>query len=260
MLTGIDHVVIATPDLDDAVARLRARLGIQAGGGGVHPALGTANRLAWFGDTYLELITVTDRELAAASWLGGPAMRLLDERGGGFVAYAVASDDLPADLERLRTAGSALVGPIPGERHRPDGAVVRWTLAMPGLVGPTAPPFLIEHDASGAEWTPDERAARAGAVHPEGGVLRLASIEISMVDPARVASGYRQTVGLRSEPWLDGGDWTLATRIGDQRIVLVPADVSSGPSAVIRFSATGGRPARADLFGCRFTIDPIGRS
>ena len=130
---------------------------------------------------------------------------------------------------------------------------------MPGLVGPTAPPFLIEHDPNAAEWAPDERAARANTVHPEGGVLRLTSIEISMVDPARVASGYRQTVGLQSEPWLDGGDWTLAARVGDQRIVLVPADVASGPAAVIRFSATGGRPARADLFGCRFIIDPIGR-
>ena len=128
MLTGIDHVVIATPDLDDAVARLRARLGIEAGGGGVHPSLGTANRLAWFGDTYLEFITVTDRQLAAASWLGGPAMRLLDERGGGFVAYAVASDDLQADLERLRAAGSALVGATTANGNGPTApsSAGRW--------------------------------------------------------------------------------------------------------------------------------------
>lgn len=259
MLVGIDHVVIAVPDLDAAVEEFGRRLGIEAGGGGEHPTLGTANRLAWFGDTYLELITVTDRERAEASWLGAPAMRLLDERGGGFVAIALASDDLAGDLVRLRAAGSALVGPMPGERRRPDGAIVRWWLATPNLVGPTAPPFLIEHDAAGAEWTPDERAARAARVHPAGGALRMMSIEITMVDPARVAAGYRQTLGLRVEPWLDGGDWTLATTIGDQRIVLVPPDASDGPSVVIRLRATTGRPARADLYGCHFVVDPIGR-
>jgi hypothetical protein len=80
-----------------------------------------------------------------------------------------------------------------------------------------------------------------------------------MVDPARVAASYRQTLGLPVEPRLDGGDWTLATTVGDQRIVLVPPDASDGPSVVIRLAATDGRPARADLFGCRFVVDPAGR-
>jgi hypothetical protein len=258
VLVGIDHLVIAVLDLDDAVARLRARLGIVAGGGGIHPSLGTANRLAWFGDSYLELITVTDRERATESWLGGPTVRILDERGGGFVAYALASDDLPADLARYRAEGSALVGPIPGERRRPDGAVVRWTLAVPSLVGPTAPPFLIEHDMSGAEWSSPDRAIRATAVHPAGGALRLTSLEIPMVDPARVAAAYRQAIGLTVEPWLGGGDWTLATTVGPQRIVLAPVDRTTRPSVVIRLSATAGSPAQAVLFGCRFVIDPVG--
>jgi hypothetical protein len=34
-------------------------------------------------------------------------------------------------------------------------------LAVPPRLGPEDPPFLIEHDPEAAEWTPDERAARA---------------------------------------------------------------------------------------------------
>ena len=256
MLVGIDHLIIATPDLDGAVARLRQRLGIEAGGGGIHPGLGTENRLAWFGDSYIELIDVTDRERAGASWLGGPALRLIEERAGGFVGYALASDDLAGDLAALIAGGSNLEGPVAGERQRPDGAIVRWQLAVPALVGPTAPPFLIQHDETGAEWTPAERESRAAHEHPVGGTLRLVALEIAMVDPARVATAYRIGVGVTAKPWLDDGDWALAAMVGEQRIVLRPAESAIGPSVVIKLSSTTHRPATADMFGCRFVIEP----
>lgn len=258
MLVGIDHLIIATPDLDGAVALLRKRLGIEAGGGGVHPGLGTANRLAWFGDSYIELIDVTDGARAATSWLGGPTLRLIEERRGGFVGYALCSDDLDADLARVKAGGSTLAGPEPGERQRPDGAVVRWRLAVPVLVGPTAPPFFIEHDTAAAEWTPAERAARTAFEHPTGGQLRLVGLEIAMVDPARVAAAYRAAIGIRPEPWLDDGDWALATMVGPQRIVLRPAEGAVGPSVVIRIASTRDRPTTADMFGCRFVIESAG--
>jgi catechol 2,3-dioxygenase-like lactoylglutathione lyase family enzyme len=256
VLIGIDHLIIATPDLDAAVALLRKRLGIEAGGGGVHPGLGTENRLAWFGDSYLELIDVTDGARASESWLGGPTLRLIEERGGGFVGYALRSNELDRDLARVKAGGSTLEGPVPGERQRPDGATVRWRLAVPALVGPTAPPFLIEHDTTAAEWTPAERATRAAYEHPVGGRLRLVALEIAMVDPARVAAAYRVGVGVTAKPWLDDGDWALAAMVGEQRIVLRPAESAIGPSVVIRLSSTTHRPATTDMFGCRFMIEP----
>jgi glyoxalase-like protein len=260
VLLGIDHLVVATPDLDEATDRLRSELGIDAGGGGIHPGLGTANRLAWFGDTYLELVNAIDRELAAASWLGGPTVRLLDERGGGFVGYAISSDDIDRDVTALRALGSTLAEPLAGERRRPDGSVVHWRLAVPSLVGPTAPPFLIQHDEASAEWTATDRRARATQVHPVGGSLRLTALEIEMVDPSRVAAAYRQAVGIAFEPWLGDGDWTLAAIVRGQRIVLRPAEPSAEPSVVIRLATSGERSATADIFGCRFIIDPVARA
>ena len=72
---------------------LEREVGLRAGGGGRHEALGTFNRLVWLGDTYLELIGVFDRAMAERAWVGGPAVRALDA-GGGLATWAVATDDL----------------------------------------------------------------------------------------------------------------------------------------------------------------------
>jgi hypothetical protein len=78
-----------------------------------------------------------------------------------------------------------------------------------------------------------------------------------MVDPSRVAAAYRQAVGIVFEPWLGDGDWSLAAALGGQRVVLRPAEPSSDPSVVIKLSTTGDRSASAEIFGCRFVIDPV---
>jgi hypothetical protein len=160
MLLGIDHLVIACADPDAAAADLEREVGLKPGGGGRHDALGTYNRLVWLGDSYLELIGIFDRALAERSWIGAPAVRALDA-GGGLATWAVATDDLDGDVARLNDDGAGLTDPIAGERRRPDGAVVRWRLSVPGALGPDRPPFLIEHDAIAADCSPDERAARA---------------------------------------------------------------------------------------------------
>ena len=107
VLIGIDHLVIAVADPDEAASTLESGLGLTPGGGGRHEALGTFNRLVWLGDTYLELIGVFDAKLAAASWIGAPASRAIDA-GGGLAAWAVASDDLRNDVAALRERGSDL--------------------------------------------------------------------------------------------------------------------------------------------------------
>jgi hypothetical protein len=191
------------------------RLGLDAAGGGRHESLGTFNRLVWLGDSYLELIGVFDRELAARSWIGRPVLAAI-ERGGGLATWAVAVDDLEA-LLRWVPPDSGLVGPVAGERRRSDDRVVRWRLAHPPTLSPTAP-FVIEHDPAGAEWTAEERAARAEQRHPLGGRVRLAAVEV-VSDAAPLAAGrLRRLLGTSAEPAGRG-----AVRIGlgshDVRIV-----------------------------------------
>ena len=74
MVTGIDHLVIASPDLDAAAHELEHRAGITCSGGGRHEEGGTVNRIAFLADgAYLELIAVEDREAAMQTPVGAGA-------------------------------------------------------------------------------------------------------------------------------------------------------------------------------------------
>jgi hypothetical protein len=243
MLLGIDHLVIAVSDPDDAVHRLAERLGLAAGGGGRHGGLGTFNRVLWLGDTFIELIGVFDRGLAAASWIGAPTVRALDA-GGGPATWALATDDIATDVRGLQVAGSNLADPILGQRERPDGQVVRWRLAAPPHLGPADPPFLIEHDLTAAEWTQADRAARAAAPG------RLLGIELAVPDARAAGARLERTVGIHLRPVRTPS--MLEGTIGEQFVRLAEADrvprtriaVATGKAAEITF----------DLLGCSWIV------
>lgn len=253
MFLGIDHLVIAAADPDDAAAQLEGELGLKATGGGRHEAMGTFNRLVWLGDTYLELIGVFDRALAAPSWIGAPTLRTLDA-GGGLATWAIATDALEPDAARLRAIGSDLGDPIAGERRRPDGAVVRWRLAAPRALGPSEPPFLIEHDPTSAEWTPADRAARAALPHPIGGPVSLEVLELPVDDVPGWIQRFTRTAGVRFRPSLAGGGSRDAD-VGPQIVRLRPRRGGSG-SAVIRLTAPVADERARDLLGCRWVVRP----
>jgi hypothetical protein len=242
VLTGIDHLVIAVPDVDAAAAEIETAAGLRASGGGRHPGQGTVNRLVWFGDSYLELIGVEDRELAAATWIGRPALAVLERSpNGGFATWAVATHVL-ASFDRLD-------GPIDGERRRPDGRVVRWRIARAGELAPDQPPFLIEHDVTAAEWTPEERGQRAIERHPLGGPVRLTALRIAVRDPQSAAR--RTGAALAAEA--DGP----TVRIGPHEVTYGP--LGHEPEATIELVVVAGSAARevpraVDRFGCRFTV------
>ncbi len=248
MLIGIDHLVIAVADPDDAAAELASRFDLAAGGGGRHDRLGTFNRLVWLGDTYLELIGVFDAALAATSWIGAPTLRAL-EAGGGLATWAIATDAIDADAARLRSQGSDLSEPVAGERVRPDGRIVRWRLAAAPMLAPDAPAFLIEHDPTGAEWTPDDRAARA--VDP----ARLRAIEIGVDDVAATTRRFGRTLGLRFRPSLRGGG-ARDSEVGHQMVSVRQRPGGATPPTTIRLTIPGPARVQADLLGCRWIVGP----
>lgn len=196
MLLGIDHLVIAVADPDAAAAVMEADLGLVVTGGGRHEGGGTFNRLAFLGDTYVELIGVFDRALVLASAtnaVGQAAVRLLDTGAEGLATYALATGDVAGDVARLHALGSPIGDPVPGSRRRPDGEVVGWTCAFPEL-GPGEPPFLIEHEPRGAEWGRDARTRRAAFRHPGGGTVRVTAITIPVPSVRAAATRYREVL------------------------------------------------------------------
>ena len=259
MLTGIDHVVVAVPDLAAAGAALEREAGLTVSDGGRHAQLGTQNRLVWFADSYLELLAVFDRRLAATSWIGAPTLRRLDD-GGGFVAVALASSDLEADLALLRARGSVLRGPLPGERVRPDGGVVRWRLALPPELDARDPVFLIEHDPQGAEWDDAARRERAQQTHPAGGTVRLSRVELALPDPQATLRRLRHDLGLAFRPSLAGGgarDASIGSQVlrvrGASRAARTHAD--SLPAAAVALRLAGGEGRSMNLAGVRLIFE-----
>ncbi|HEX5827480.1 MAG TPA: VOC family protein, partial [Candidatus Limnocylindrales bacterium] len=250
VISGIDHLVIAVDDPDGAAEAMEADLGLAVSGGGRHEGAGTHNRLAFLGDTYLELIGVYDRAMVAASpssAVGQATLRVLDEGREGLATYALVTDDAAAEVARLRSLGSPIGDASPGSRTRPDGEVVRWVCAFPDL-GPAEPPFLIEHEPGGAEWGAEARQARAAFRHPVGGTVRLAGLAIPVPDPGEVAARYRRVLGLEL-----GAD--RRALVGNQGIRLVSRE--EAPRPVVELAAEPGtEPLDLVRFGIRWRRRP----
>jgi hypothetical protein len=246
MLLGLDHLVVAVADPDAAAAELKRRVGLACTGGGRHPAWGTFNRLAFLGDTYVELIGLFDRSLAPNGAVSKAVLEAVDGGTTGLVSFALASDDLLVDAARLRAAGSTL-GPLEARsRTRPDGEVVRWQAAY-GPLGPAEPPFIIEHEYTGAEWGDAARSARASFIHPIGSRARIAGLELPVADPALTAAAYHRTTGLAF-------DADLRASVGGQWIRLVRGEPLRSPAVIeiALLDAADAPPATVDALGLRW--------
>lgn len=249
MLLAIDHLIIACADPDAAAREIEAALGLAATGGGRHDAHGTFNRLIWLGDSYVELMGVFDAVLAANSWWGAHMARLLSGAPAAYAGMALSSDDLTADIARLRAQGAQMSDPIPGDRQRPDGEVVRWRVGrLPepdpqlGLV------FLIEHDSRAAEWRPADRARRGAQLHPLGTPARLARVQVPVNDVRATTLRLLRQFGLQFRPALAGRGARDAS-IGTQTLRLAAS--LDPPGITIR----GGTATQVvELVGCRWEL------
>jgi Glyoxalase-like domain len=173
----LDHLVLATPRLEETVRRLETAWGVPFLPGGTHPAWGTRNAiLPLAGGCYLEIIG-PDKALAGEppkifriAWLAAPRL----------ATWAARGTDLPALVARAAAAGIALGRVSPGSRQRPDGTRLTWWLTDPlqprdeGLL-----PFFIDWGGS-----PHPAAAAPAAVS-------LADFHAEHPDPAALAARLR---------------------------------------------------------------------
>lgn len=136
MSARFDHLVVAVPDLDAAVARWTAA-GVPAAVGGRHPG-GTQNALVRGpAPAYVELITT------GADASGPWAERVRGQHG--YLSWAVAVDDLEDVRARLVAAGLSPAEIVDGSRETTAGDTIRWRLLQVGerAFDPELP-FLIE--------------------------------------------------------------------------------------------------------------------
>lgn len=194
MLTRIDHVMIGVSSLERGIDAY-TRIGFNIYPGGAHPGKGTHNAIAFHGEDYLELMSVSDRAeyLAARAAAGNAGPSLLDllASGGGFRYVIVQSDDLAADVAAMRQRGVDVGDPTPGARRTPGGQDLRWKAAVLGERN-ALPVFFIQHLTPLAERR--GQVPRAGQ-HPNG-VLGADRVYIAVPDLAASAEIYARVLGM----------------------------------------------------------------
>jgi methylmalonyl-CoA/ethylmalonyl-CoA epimerase len=105
MITALDHIAIAVPDLQRAIDRFVADFGLPMGGTeDVEEAKTTAAFLP-LPPTSIELIHPLRGQ--------GPVATYLEKRGGGLHHLCFRSDDIDADVARLREKGYQFLADAP---------------------------------------------------------------------------------------------------------------------------------------------------
>ena len=108
MITALDHIAIAVPDLDKAIKRFMEDFGLPFEGTEDVEAAKTATAFFPLPPTSIELVHPLRGE--------GPIATYLEKRGGGMHHLCFRSDNIEEDIKRLREKGYQFLadGPTPG--------------------------------------------------------------------------------------------------------------------------------------------------
>jgi glyoxalase-like protein len=143
LLTTVDHLVYATPDLQASIDALEKRLGVRAAPGGQHPGRGTRNALIALSPTsYIEIIG-PDPEQPKPELPRQFGIDTLAE--ARLVTWAAKSNDLERTVTQAAGHAVKLGEVLPGSRRRPDGLLLNWRYTNPRVVvADGIVPFFID--------------------------------------------------------------------------------------------------------------------
>jgi len=111
MITGLDHIAIAVPDLDKAIERFANDFGLSLKGREDVESAKTSAAFLPISDANIELVHPLNGE--------GPIQKYLDKKGGGMHHLCFRSDDIEADVTRLKSKGYQFLSeaPTPGAHN-----------------------------------------------------------------------------------------------------------------------------------------------
>ena len=137
----LDHISYAAShdQLVDVVQRLGSRIGSAFTDGGIHPRFGTRNfTLPLKNGHYIEVVCPLEHP-AAESTPFGKAVTQRVNRGGGWMTWVVATDDISPVESRLGRSA------VDGSRKKPDGSELKWRqIGLLGTLEDSQLPFFIQ--------------------------------------------------------------------------------------------------------------------
>lgn len=169
LLAVVDHLVYATPDVQQGVERVERLLGVRATPGGQHPGRGTRNALLSLGPgRYLEIIGPDPEQ---PSPVQARPFGIDDLKEPRLVTWAAKGQQLEQLASDAGRRGVTLGEVISGSRRRADGVLLSWRYTDPRtIVADGIVPFFIDwgstpHPASTA--TPGASLIALRAEHPD---------------------------------------------------------------------------------------------
>jgi methylmalonyl-CoA/ethylmalonyl-CoA epimerase len=105
MITRLDHIAIAVPDLDAALKRFVDDLGLQLAGSEDVPTESTSTAFLPIEGTQIELIHPMNGQ--------GPVAAYLEKRGGGLHHLCFETDNIDEDMRKLQEKGYRFLSDAP---------------------------------------------------------------------------------------------------------------------------------------------------
>ncbi len=199
-MLSLSQLIYGVNDLEAATLRFRA-LGFDVLDGGVHPGVGTANRVIPLGTQYIELLGVVAADLARESEYGRSLLAAIAD-GDRLVRWSLRTDAIEEVAARLDLRVE------PRKRVRPDGVLLTWRAAGLSLaLADSTTPFFMQ-------WDRDEQYPGLMPAKHTNGARAVTKLSIAPRD-----AGHLQR-------WTEGADAPLHL-LADHAPGLVSIDVQT---------------------------------
>ena len=142
MISSIDHLIIAVKNINDAEENYRKIFGMEPVWKGEHKALGTANVIFNFKNTYFELLSANGDGLGAALVNGA-----IEEQGDGLIGVVFGTNNIEESFSTLKKSGYLVTEPTEGEGiDNKTQKIRKWkNLFLPPELTRGIFSFIIEH-------------------------------------------------------------------------------------------------------------------
>jgi hypothetical protein len=220
----LDHLIICVRDLAKAALDWQT-LGFTLTPTGVHP-FGTSNRLAMFGNNFLEVLAVTHPAAvppAAADQFNFAAHQQDFLKGAeGMSMLALHSTDAHADAARFNAAHIGSYAPFDFGRDAvlPGGGAARVAFSLAFATDPAMPGIAF---FTCQQRHPPELFWKAEYQHHPNGALRVIEVVMSAPEPAQHRAFLERLTESKAE--LVPGRLTVGER-GDRITVLGPSEMA----------------------------------
>ncbi len=245
MLLGIDHIVIAGPDLDELTATFKA-LGFNVVSGGRHP-IGSYNRLIGLQDgAYIELLSFYEESPKHYWW------DAVHRKGGGLIDFCMQTDDIRADYAVFASQGVEMSPLVGLSRVRDDGYRLAWLNneiydPFQGLI-----PFVIEDETPRDERVPKENEHSNGVIGIDA--ITLVARDLDLARPIMSAALGGEGEHVRDDALKGAG---VVFEVGTHRLEYLSPDDESCP---LHEHIAQNRPVpyriRFKTTGRKFAVDP----